>query len=128
MDLNIHNVDANLGKRYSSAATSSAAVRQQAQAEEDRRTQQRRQAIADAQKALQEKHYNPDEYLKDLVTITRIFNRKLRFSIDQQSKQVIVKVIDGETDKVIKEIPSEALQRLHARIRQELGLLIDEQR
>jgi len=39
---------------------------------------------------------------------------------------VVVKVIDGETDKVIKVLPPEELQRLHVRIREAIGLLFDE--
>jgi flagellar protein FlaG len=39
---------------------------------------------------------------------------------------VIVKVIDSRTDEVIKEIPPEQLQRLHGRIREAIGLIVDE--
>jgi flagellar protein FlaG len=73
------------------------------------------------------KDFNPEEYLKDIVTITSIFNRKLKFFVNHNTNQVVVKVIDGETDKVIKEIPPEALQRLHSRLREAIGLLIDEE-
>jgi flagellar protein FlaG len=46
--------------------------------------------------------------------------------VDQSSQQVIVKVIDKETDKVIKELPPEELQRLHRNIKEAIGLLYDE--
>ena len=49
-----------------------------------------------------------------------------RSMINQELDRVVVKVIDRETDKVIKEIPPEVLQRLHVRIREAIGLLIDE--
>jgi len=78
-------------------------------------------------KARNLKDFNPEEYLKDIVTITSIFNRKLKFFVNHSTNQVIVKVIDGDTDKVIKEIPPEALQRLHSRMREAIGLLIDEE-
>jgi len=58
--------------------------------------------------------------------LQRTFNRKLQFEVDQNSNQVIVKVIDKETDKVIKEIPPEELQRLHRNIKEAIGLLFDE--
>ncbi|MBN1686942.1 MAG: flagellar protein FlaG, partial [Spirochaetales bacterium] len=48
------------------------------------------------------------------------------FSINEELDQVVVKVIDSKTDKVIKEIPPEVLQRLYVRIREAIGLLIDE--
>jgi flagellar protein FlaG len=62
----------------------------------------------------------------DLQRIGQIFNKRLQFEVDQNSNQVIVKVIDKETDKVIKEIPPEELQRLSKHIKQAIGLLYDE--
>ena len=43
------------------------------------------------------------------------------------SSDVVVKVIDRETDTVIKEIPPRELQIVHARIREALGALFDVQ-
>jgi flagellar protein FlaG len=68
-----------------------------------------------------------DRVAEDLEVVSRAFNRRLKFSINQELNQVVVKVIDKETDKVIKELPSEELQRLHVRIREAIGLLIDEE-
>jgi flagellar protein FlaG len=62
----------------------------------------------------------------DLEHISLAFNRKLRFEVDHESKEVTVKVIDGETDKVIKILPPEELQRLHRKIRETIGFLFDE--
>jgi flagellar protein FlaG len=54
------------------------------------------------------------------------FNRKVKLSVNDQINQVIIKVVDSETDKVIKEIPAEEIQRLIARIKETIGLLVDE--
>ena len=62
----------------------------------------------------------------DLEQISLIFNKKLRFVVDQHSHEVTVKVIDKETDKVIKELPPEELQRLHNNLKETLGFLFDE--
>jgi len=62
----------------------------------------------------------------DLQKISHAFNKKLQFVVDHRSNEVIVKVIDKETDKVIKELPPEELQRLHRNIREAIGLLFDE--
>ena len=67
-----------------------------------------------------------DSIAAELDNVSAIFNRKLKFSIDRELNDVVVKVIDTKTDKVIKELPPEALQRLHVRIRETLGLLFDE--
>jgi flagellar protein FlaG len=62
----------------------------------------------------------------DLEKIGLAFNKKLQFVVDHGSNQVIIKVIDKETDKVIKELPPEELQRLHSNLKEAIGLLFDE--
>ncbi len=54
------------------------------------------------------------------------FNRRVKLSVNDEINQVIIKVVDGETDKVIKEIPPEEIQHLIARIKETIGLLVDE--
>ena len=61
----------------------------------------------------------------ELEHISLAFNRRLKFVIDQESKEILIKVIDNETDKVIKVLPPEELQRLHSRIRETIGFLFD---
>ena len=62
----------------------------------------------------------------DLQRIGLVFNKKLQFEVDHNSNEVIVKVIDKETDKVIKELPPEELQRLHHNLKETIGFLFDE--
>ena len=61
----------------------------------------------------------------DLQHIGLAFNRRLKFVIDHESREILIKVIDNETDKVIKVLPPEELQRLHSRIRETIGFLFD---
>jgi hypothetical protein len=56
----------------------------------------------------------------------RLFNKRLKISVNEEIDRVVVKVIDGNTDKIIKEIPPEELQRLIARIKETIGLLFDQ--
>jgi flagellar protein FlaG len=65
-------------------------------------------------------------YVDELSNVSRAFNHKLSFSYHDGLDQMIVKVIDRDTDKVIKELPPKELQRVHMRIREAIGLLIDE--
>jgi flagellar protein FlaG len=62
----------------------------------------------------------------DLEQVSLAFNKKLQFVVDHRSHEVIVKVIDRETDKVIKELPPEELQRLHSKLKETIGFLFDE--
>jgi flagellar protein FlaG len=55
------------------------------------------------------------------------FNHRIRLSVNEEINQIIIKVVDGKTDKVIKEIPAEEIQRMTAKIRQMIGFLVDEQ-
>lgn len=64
--------------------------------------------------------------LQDLEQVSLTFNRRLQFSVNQKLNQVVVKVIDMETDTVIREIPPKELQMVHERIREAIGLLLDE--
>ncbi|TVQ39894.1 MAG: flagellar protein FlaG [Spirochaetaceae bacterium] len=67
-----------------------------------------------------------DTVLAELQGVSRIFDRRLQFSVNRDLDQVVVKVIDKSTDRVIKEIPPAELQRVHSRIREAIGLFVDE--
>jgi flagellar protein FlaG len=54
------------------------------------------------------------------------FNRRVELSVNDAINQVIIKVVDADTDTVIKEIPAEEIQHLIARIKETIGLLVDE--
>lgn len=55
-----------------------------------------------------------------------MYNRKLEFSIHDKTKEIMVKVIDTETDEIIKEIPSEKILDMVARLWDLAGIMIDE--
>jgi flagellar protein FlaG len=119
MDLEIHSSGNNPVRRYPPAGVHKSFTqpgRHQALKQEAIAAQKQRTPEAD-----------PEQYIEDILRISRFFNRKLKFSINRELEQVVVKVIDSKTDKVIKEIPPEALQRLHQRMQEALGLLIDEE-
>ena len=57
--------------------------------------------------------------------LAKAMNHRLSFSIDEETHDVIVKVVDAETDKVIRELPPAELQKLHKSIKEAVGLLIN---
>jgi flagellar protein FlaG len=63
----------------------------------------------------------------DLEQVGLVFNKRLQFVVDHKSNEVTVKVIDPETDKVIKVLPPEELQRLHRKLEETIGFLFDQQ-
>jgi flagellar protein FlaG len=64
--------------------------------------------------------------VKELQMMSAL-NRRLKFTVNPDLDRVIVKVVDRQTDKVIKELPPEGIQRLYAKIQEAIGLLIDEE-
>jgi len=54
------------------------------------------------------------------------FNRRFDITLNQQINRIVVKVIDTETDEVIKEIPPEEIQHLLVRMNEMMGLFINE--
>jgi flagellar protein FlaG len=68
-----------------------------------------------------------EKIVTDLERISLAFNKKLRFQVDHKDHDLTVKVIDPETDKVIKELPPKELERLRDHIRETIGILFDVQ-
>lgn len=90
-----------------------------AQAEIQARTESTNRAIEKQKQDFQ-------QAIEELRSVSQVFNRRLSFNYNEDLEMVIVKVIDRETDKVIKELPPDALQRVHMRIKEAIGLLLDE--
>ena len=63
---------------------------------------------------------------KALEKTFQAFNHRVKLTVNDSINQVVIKVLDAETDKVIKEIPAEEIQRLIARIKEQIGLLVDQ--
>ncbi|NSW90482.1 MAG: flagellar protein FlaG [Firmicutes bacterium] len=57
-----------------------------------------------------------------------IANRRFEYSIHEKTKEIMVKVIDVETEEVIREIPPEKILDLVAMIWEMIGLIVDERR
>lgn len=71
-----------------------------------------------AEKSNSEKLDNSVRNLNDFVQSVR---RNLQFSIDSDSGRTVVKVIDAETDKVIRQIPSEEVLSMARRLEEQAG-------
>lgn len=55
-------------------------------------------------------------------------NRKFEFSIHEKTKEIMVKVIDSDTNQVIREIPPEKILDMVAKMWEMAGLIVDERR
>ena len=57
-----------------------------------------------------------------------IQRRSVRFKIHEKTNDVMVKIVDAETEEVIREIPPEKLLDMFANMLELAGLLVDERR
>jgi len=94
-----------------------------------RDTSQGRRDVSQERKKTEQSDPQVSDLRSNLDTLEKTylaFNRKLKFYLNEEIDRVVVKVIDSETDKVIKEIPPKEIQDLVARIQKAIGVFVDE--
>ncbi len=80
------------------------------------------QAAQDIEQNIQELEADSQQLQKLSEIVT---GRKLQFSVNKEIGSVVVSVVDTNTNQVLKQIPSEDMQKLKARIRKAIGTLFD---
>ncbi|MCK5154011.1 MAG: flagellar protein FlaG [Spirochaetales bacterium] len=109
---------------------SSELQKEQVKVEQQRKADQQNiqnQAIEKENRRKAKSRAATDQYMRQVLNISNVLNRKLSYSVNKELNQVVVKVIDSKTDKVIRVIPSEALLKLHSRMKEVIGLIFDEE-
>ncbi|MFH5187555.1 flagellar protein FlaG [Paenibacillus sp. TAB 01] len=81
-------------------------------------------AAADKEAARQELMKSVDELNK----MMQPNNTHLSFVLHEKLQEYYVRVVDNQTDEVIKEIPSKKILDMVAEMKSKIGLLIDEKR
>ena len=76
-------------------------------------------------KEIQETRANIEKSLKNIEQVISHFNRRFKIRMNDDINRIIIKVIDRDTDKVIKVIPPEEIQHLISKINEMMGLLVD---
>lgn len=67
-----------------------------------------------------------DQVVSDLNSLVHDLHRELRFSVDRDSGDTVVKVVDSETDEVLRQIPSEDVMRLRKRLEDAAGMIFQD--
>ena len=57
----------------------------------------------------------------------KLTNSSLQFSIHEKTKQIMVKIVDNETQEVVKEIPPEKILDMVAAMLERTGLFVNKQ-
>ena len=81
-----------------------------------------------AQKSLQKEMPSAEEIQQDLDVINaqlETMNRSLQFSIDEELKDVVVKIVDKETGEIVRQIPPDEVLRLREHFKEMVGLILE---
>ena len=79
------------------------------------------ESVSGAKVAEQSKGEKLDHSVRNLNDFVQSVKRNLQFSIDSDSGRTVVKVIDADTDKVIRQIPSEEVLSMARRLEEQAG-------
>ena len=64
--------------------------------------------------------------VSDLNMLAQQMRRELRFAMDEDSGEMVVKVIDKETDEVLRQIPSDEILALRKRMADVAGVIFND--
>lgn len=67
-----------------------------------------------------------NKFLEEVNQKLEISGKKLQYSIHEKTQRILIKVVDSETEEVIKEVPEEKLIDMMADLCEAAGLLVDE--
>lgn len=87
----------------------------------ERSQAQTREAEASARKEAEPETL--DEVVSGLNEMVQNLHRNLQFSVDDDSGETVIKVVDRETKEVVRQIPSEEVVRLRQRMQDAAGVL-----
>ena len=85
----------------------------------------RQESQQQPQSSPQENKIQPEELLNQIKAITEDGLYSVRFERDSGTEDLIVKIVDSETDEVIRQIPPEELLNLSKHLRELSGNLVD---
>ena len=90
-----------------------------------RQVERGREEREEVQNSSQKRQTQPEELLKQIKTITEDGLYSVRFERDSGSNTLVVKIVDSETDEVIRQIPQEELLELSKHLEELNGNLVD---
>ena len=100
--------------------------------EEVKRTKETDELVIKREAIQQKKQAADEQVVVDAIeNANRISigsHTEIRFSVHEKTKEIMVKIVDLETNKVIKEIPPEKILDLVSKLIEMTGILFDEKR
>ena len=68
-----------------------------------------------------------EKMVKDANSMMKQLNNHLEFTVDNETKDLIVKIVATDTKRVIREIPPEEIRELRQKLRELSGLIFDKE-
>ena len=91
-----------------------------------RQVERNRQAPQDQPQATPaENKVQPEELLQQIKSIAEEGSYSVRFEQDDKSQELIVKIVDRETDEVIRQFPPEELLNLSKQLQELSGNIVN---
>lgn len=66
-----------------------------------------------------------EEIAEKMNQVASVFSTSLAFSVDKPTGKTVIKVLDRETNEIIRQIPPEEMLRLIGKMRYVMGMLLD---
>lgn len=67
-----------------------------------------------------------EQSVQDLNSLVQELQRELRFSVDDGSGEMVVKVVDRQTDELVRQIPTEEILKLRERLEAATGAIFQD--
>ena len=64
--------------------------------------------------------------VSDLNQLVQSLHRELQFSVDNDSGETVIKVVDRETDEVLRQIPNDEVLQLRKRLEETAGAIFQD--
>lgn len=71
---------------------------------------------------------NIEQILDTLNSAAKTVNERVSFSFHEETQRVIMKVMDSDTNEVVREIPPKEMIRFLEKMHEFIGMLVDESR
>jgi flagellar protein FlaG len=66
-----------------------------------------------------------DDAIRDLEKFSNYFKTHLNFSKDESTGATVIKIVNSETDEIIRQIPSEEILKIASKMQDVIGVLFD---
>lgn len=85
---------------------------------------QKGEPVQPLQQPVQEEDKEPlENVVSDINSMVQDLRRELQFTVDDESGETVVKVIDKETDELIRQIPAQEILELRKRLEEMRGVI-----